>query len=100
LRRESLKWLRPEEPVPVEPPLSTGGRSGSASGSMLVSTGQIPSPGARGDGTRCLESGAFERGPRRRKGVQEQPILGGLVFRTRRRAHDLQVIGKVSARVD
>ncbi len=60
LRRESLKWLRPEELVlwqegkeTVAPPLSTGGRSGSASGSMLVSTGRIPSPGARGDG-RCL----------------------------------------------
>ncbi len=34
------------------------------------------------------------------KGVQEQSILGGLIFRTRRRAHDLQVIGKVSSRVD
>ncbi len=37
----------------VDPPLSTGGRLGSASGSMLVSTGRISSPGARGDG-RCL----------------------------------------------
>jgi hypothetical protein len=35
-----------------------------------------------------------------RKGVQEQSILGGLVFQTRRRAHDLQVIGKVSSRVE
>ena len=34
------------------------------------------------------------------KGVQEQSILGGLIFRTQRRAHDLQVIGKVSSRVD
>mgnify|MGYP006178570869 CR=1 FL=1 len=34
------------------------------------------------------------------KGVQEQSILGGSVFRTRRRAHDLQVIGKVSSRVE
>ncbi len=25
---------------------------------------------------------------------------GGLIFRTQRRAHDLQVIGKVSSRVD
>jgi hypothetical protein len=32
--------------------------------------------------------------------VQEQLILGGSVFRTRRRAHDLQVIGKVSSRVE
>jgi hypothetical protein len=62
LRRESLKWLRPEELVlqregkeTVDPPSLTGGRSGSASGSMLVSTGQISSPGARGDGDgRCL----------------------------------------------
>jgi hypothetical protein len=37
---------------------------------------------------------------RRMKGVQEQSILGGSVFRTRRRAHDLQVIGKVSSRVE
>jgi hypothetical protein len=34
------------------------------------------------------------------KGVQEQSILGGSVFRTRRRAHDLQVIGKVSSRIE
>ncbi len=34
------------------------------------------------------------------KGVQEQSILGGLIFRTQRRAHDLQVIGKVSSRID
>jgi hypothetical protein len=34
------------------------------------------------------------------KGVKEQSILGGSVFRTRRRAHDLQVIGKVSSRVE
>ncbi len=54
LRRELLKWLRPEELVPVEPSLLTGGRSGSASGSMLVSTGRIPAPGMRGDGTKCL----------------------------------------------
>ncbi len=32
--------------------------------------------------------------------MQEQSILGGLVFQTRRRAHDLQVIGKVSSRVE
>jgi hypothetical protein len=34
------------------------------------------------------------------KGVQEQLILGGSVFPTQRRAHDLQVIGKVSSRVE
>ena len=34
------------------------------------------------------------------KGVKEQSILGGLIFRTQRRADDLQVIGKVSSRVD
>jgi len=33
------------------------------------------------------------------KGVWEQSILGGLIFRTQRKAHDLQVIGKVSSRV-
>ncbi len=32
--------------------------------------------------------------------MQEQLILGGSVLRTRRRAHDLQVIGKVSSRVE
>ncbi len=32
--------------------------------------------------------------------MQEQSILGGLVVRTQRRAHDLQVIGKVSSRVE
>ena len=32
--------------------------------------------------------------------MQEQSILGGSIFRTRRRAHDLQVIGKVSSRVE
>jgi hypothetical protein len=42
----------------------------------------------------------LKRGPLQRKGVQEQSILGGLVFQTRRRAHDLQVIGKVSSRVE
>jgi hypothetical protein len=38
---------------------------------------------------------AKELGGRRRgwKGVQEQSILGVSVIRTRRRAHDLQVIG-------
>jgi hypothetical protein len=61
--RDSLEWLQLEELVlqqegkeTVDPPLSTGGRSGSASGSMLVSTGRISSPGTRGD-DRCL-SGA------------------------------------------
>jgi hypothetical protein len=39
-------------------------------------------------------------GPCGWKGVQEQSILGGSVFRTLRRAHNLQVIGKVSSRVD
>ncbi len=32
--------------------------------------------------------------------MQEKSILGGSVFRTCRRAHDLQVIGKVSSRVE
>jgi hypothetical protein len=44
---------------------------------------------AEGLGVRC-----------RWKGVQEQSILGGFVFRTQRRADDLQVIGKVSSRVE
>ena len=34
------------------------------------------------------------------KEVQEQLILGESIFRTQRRAHDLQVIGKVSSRVE
>jgi hypothetical protein len=48
-----------------------------------------------------LRSMWARRGVRcRRRGVQEQSILGGSVVRTRRRAHDLQVIGKVSSRVE
>ncbi len=46
------------------------------------------------DEIRAKELGGVCRGW---KGVQEQLILGGLVIQTQRKAHDLQVIGKVSS---
>ncbi len=85
---------------PRNPHCRQGERQGQCQGPCWVvpNESQRQARGVMGRGVSRAER--CKGGPRRRKGVQEQSILGGSVFRTRRRAHDLQVIGKVSSRVE